>query len=447
MTALHPFSRRKALKLGAAAAALPLVHIRTAGAAGKVSIGFWDHWVPAGNDALKKQVAAWSDKTKVDVQADFITSNGNKLLLTEAAEAQAKTGHDVIAFYSWAVLNHADNLEPIDDVMKRLTDQFGPTNHVCEYLAKTNGHWMAIPTSSGSQIKGPCGRISVLRDKAGIDVTEMYPAKEGGSRTADNWTYDTMLKAAEPCQKANMTFGLGLGQTADSVDMVGAMFRAFGAALVDREGNIKVKSDEMRQVLEYAQKLAKFMPADAASYDDASNNRALISGKSALIFNPPSAWAVAKRDNPPVAADCWTFPAPAGPKGRFTPHGPFFWGVWKFSRNKEAAKDLVAYLSERKQVEERCVAVSGYDIPPFDSMLDFKVWEEVEPPKGTLYNYPMRPWHKTEAWVAASEAAPEVAVQIYNRGTMPTMVAKLQSGQSINDVIAWAQEELEGFLR
>ena len=33
-----------------------------------------------------------------------------------------------------------------------------------------------------------------------------------------------------------------------------------------------------------------------------------------------------------------------------------------------------------------------------------------------------------------SPAPPEVAVQIYNRGTMPTMVAKLQSGQSIKDV-------------
>jgi ABC-type glycerol-3-phosphate transport system substrate-binding protein len=296
-------------------------------------------------------------------------------------------------------------------------------------------------------MKGPCGRINVLREKAGIDVTEMYPAKEGGSPTADNWTYDTMLKAAEACQKANMTFGLGLGQTADSVDMVGAMFRAFGAALVDGEGNVNLKSDEIQQVLEFAQKLAKWLPADAASYDDASNNRALISGKSALIFNPPSAWAVAKRDNPSVAADCWTFAAPAGPKGRFTPYLPFFWGVWKFSRNKEAAKDLIAYLSERKQVEERCVATDGYDLPPFDSMLDFKVWEQAEPPKGTLYNYPMRPWHKTQPWIAASEAAPEVAVQIYNRGTMPTMVAKLQSGQSIKDVTAWAQEELEGFVR
>ena len=40
-------TRRSALQLGAAAAALPLVHIRTAGAAGKLTVGFWDHWVPA----------------------------------------------------------------------------------------------------------------------------------------------------------------------------------------------------------------------------------------------------------------------------------------------------------------------------------------------------------------------------------------------------------------
>jgi ABC-type glycerol-3-phosphate transport system substrate-binding protein len=143
MTALRSFSRRKALKLGAAAAALPLVHVRTAGAAGKVSIGFWDHWVPAGNEAMKKQVAAWSDTTKVDVQADFITSVGFKNVLTLTAESQAKTGHDAFAFPIWTVLNNVDNLEPMDDVMKRLTDEFGRTNQACEYLAKTKGHWMA----------------------------------------------------------------------------------------------------------------------------------------------------------------------------------------------------------------------------------------------------------------------------------------------------------------
>jgi hypothetical protein len=38
-------------------------------------------------------------------------------------------------------------------------------------------------------------------------------------------------------------------------------------------------------------------------------------------------------------------------------------------------------------------------------------------------------------------------VQIYNRGTLPTMFAKLQSGQTIAQVIDWAQDEIEGFTR
>src|SRR3954465_4292025 len=88
-------TRRNALALGAAATALPLVHIRTAGAAGRLNVGFWDHWVPATNEVLTKQVQGWAEKNKVDVQIDFITSNGFKIQVTQAAEAQARTGHDV----------------------------------------------------------------------------------------------------------------------------------------------------------------------------------------------------------------------------------------------------------------------------------------------------------------------------------------------------------------
>src|SRR6185437_7823010 len=136
-------TRRKAMKIAAAAAALPLVHIRSGRAAGKVSIAFWDHWVPAGNDAMKKQVDAWAQKNQVEVQADFITSNGSKNILTIAAEAQARTGHDVQQFPTWEVHNHADMLEQTDDIMKDLTGKYGAVNPVCEYLAKLKGHWRA----------------------------------------------------------------------------------------------------------------------------------------------------------------------------------------------------------------------------------------------------------------------------------------------------------------
>lgn len=440
-------SRRAALRLAAGTAALPLVHIRSAHAAGKLNIGLWDHWVPAGNAAMRKLIDAWAQKNKVDVTIDFITTVGNKLQLTYAAEAQARTGHDALAFLAWDIFNYRDALAPVDDVVDGLIKQYGAINPVNEYLSKIKGHWMAVPTSSGTQYKPSCARISFFREN-GMDVQAMYPARPEHTSISDTWTWQRLLDLAPLAMKANLPFALGLGQTTDSVDFVGALFRSFGAELVNAKGEITVDSDPVRAVLAYMAQLTRSLPAAVYSYDDASNNRALISGKSALIFNPPSAWAVAKRDNPPVAADCWTFPSPGGTKGRFVPYLPFFWGLWSFSRNQSAAKELLGWLCQRAQVETLCNAVDGYDIPPFLSMADFDVWAKVEPPLGTVYNYPIRPWHNATPSIAGYPAPPDIAVQIYNRATMTTMVAKMtQGGQSVKDVIAWAKDELEGYMR
>jgi ABC-type glycerol-3-phosphate transport system substrate-binding protein len=437
-------TRRRVLQ--ASAAVLPLVHIRTAGAAGKLALAFWDHWVPGGNDAMTRQINAWAQQNHVEVTVDYMSA-GNKLQITAAAEEQARTGHDAIALPVWEVHNHGRAFEPVDDVMQRLTAKYGPTNEVCEYLARINGHWMAVPSNSGAQNQPPCGRISVLKDKAGLDLPAMYPVSDDHTPAAEAWTWDAHLKAAEACHKAGLPFALGLSDCGDAVDFHGMLFAAFGAELVDAKGNITLKTPEMRQVMEYGQQLVKYLPKDVEAYDSASNNRALISGKSALIFNPPSAWAVAKRDAPAVARDCWTFSAPRGPKGRFVAYNPYFWGIWSFSKNKTAAKEILEFLSQREQVEERTRKVEGFDVPPFDSMLDFKIWEEVEPPLGTVYNYPIRPSHHARPHVAGVPAPPDIAVQIYNRGIMPKMFGKLFAGQSIEQAIAWADDELSGFLR
>jgi ABC-type glycerol-3-phosphate transport system substrate-binding protein len=431
--------------LSTAAVALPLVHIRTAGAAGKLSMGFWDHWVPKANDQLRAQVMAWGEKNKVEIEIDFITSVGNKLLLTGAAQARAKKGHDLLTFRDWEVQNHAELLMPADDLMQQITAQAGEVNEVSSYLGKSKGSWRGIPTTVGSNYKGPCARISVLKEHAGIDVRAMYPAEPRQTPEADAWTWDAHLKAAEACHKAGMPFGIGLGTTVDSVNTIGALFRAYGAELVNAKGEITVDSDAVKEVLEHATKLVRVLPANTVSYDDASNNRALISGQSALIWNPPSAWAVAKRDAPAIAEDCWSFPAPKGPKGRFTPAGPWFWGIWSFAANKSAARDLVLHLLQRKESEDRVIASQGFDVPPYRNMLDFPIWGEIGPPTGTLYSYPTRPFHDGIAAIAGAPAPPELGVQIYSRGVMPSMLARLRSGATIPQVIAWARHELEGF--
>ena len=102
--------------------------------------------MPGGNDVMQKQVDAWAQKNQVEAHVDFITSTGNKLQLTGVAEAQAKAGHDALAFFNWDVYNVADALEPMDDVMQRLIAKNGAVDPTCEYLAKAKGQWVAVPT-------------------------------------------------------------------------------------------------------------------------------------------------------------------------------------------------------------------------------------------------------------------------------------------------------------
>ena len=438
--------RRKVLKFGAAASALPWVHIRTAGAAGKLNVFFWDHWVPAGNAAIKKQVEDWSAKNMVETNIDFITSIGQKTLLTINAEAQAGRGHDLFTIGNWNVRDHADKLEPVDDVVGRLEAKYGKADRVSYYLGRKD-HWLGVPSSWGTQNKGPAARISMMKELAGIDLLKMYPpgATEETAEAKD-WTLDAMLKAAEACAKAGKHFAIGTGTTPDSVDTAGALLASFGGALVDAKGKLALESDATMQALEYMHRLSKFLPADAASYDDASNNRALISGNSAFIWNPPSAWAVALRDAPAVGADTWHFPSPRGPAGRFMPHSMNFFGIWKFAANKPGAKELAEHLMQIENVDARSAAVMGYDLPPYEAMSKSNVWDRIGPPTGTVYHYPVRAQHNQVEHLAMMPSPPEVAVQMYNRGTLPTMITKLRTGQSMQQVIAWAAEEIEGFL-
>src|SRR5215471_21726154 len=170
MARVDRITRRRALRVaaGAAGAALPLVHVQTAAAAGKLTMGLWDHWVPAANPVLKGVVDEWAAKNKVEVTIDFITSIGNKITLTLGAEAQARSGHDVMAFDQYAAHQYADRLTPVNDVVDGLVKQYGPVSKAVEYLGKFDGKWLAVPVVWGRRrcrrsAASPCSRSSAAR--------------------------------------------------------------------------------------------------------------------------------------------------------------------------------------------------------------------------------------------------------------------------------------------
>jgi ABC-type glycerol-3-phosphate transport system substrate-binding protein len=443
-------TRRAVLKTAAAAAsttALAAPFVRGAYAAGKLSCGFWDHWVPTANEPMRKLCQEWADKNHVELSIDFITSNGDKILLTIAAEAQARSGHDVMSIPTWYAAGQAENLTPLDDVMQDLIAKNGKVSQAAEYLGKQDGHWAAVPGTWGNATFPCVGRIDQLKEFAGLDVVRMYPAAGAPDKElAESWTWDAFLDAAQKCHKAGYPFGEPMSSASDAINWVGSVFQAYGSDLVDKDGNITVKSDATRQVLEWFKKFIAVSPPDVWAWDNAGNNKWLISGKGALIQNPPSAWAVAKRDAPKIAEQCWSFPPPKGPKGRFVAGNTYFWGTWNFSRNGGAAKDLIHYLAERPQAEKLVEASQGFDLPSFEKQLDFKTWSEQGPPAGTLYNYPPR--GDAIVSISGAPAPTRIGTQMFAQGTMTKMIAHCtQQGRSIEQAMDWAASELEGFMR
>src|ERR1700751_3182729 len=114
-------TRRSLLQSAAGAAALAgAPFVRGAHAAGKLSVAVWDHWVPGANDVMAKLCQEWAAKEKVDLTLDFVTSQGDKLMLMGAAEGWALSGHDVIGQPGWYGAAKADLWEPADDLMATL---------------------------------------------------------------------------------------------------------------------------------------------------------------------------------------------------------------------------------------------------------------------------------------------------------------------------------------
>ena len=262
-------TRRTVLQTGAAATALTAPFVRGAHAAGKLSFGVWDHWVPGASEALNKLCNEWAAKEKVDLNVDLITSNGDKDLLTLMAEGagQGRPRHHGRCAPGTSSAQ-ADNFVPVDD-MVHPADQGvrHDRSQAAEYLGKIDGHWMAVPTSYGSSALPPCARIDYMKQYVGLDVQKMYPAGLRPTRSSPRpGTWDAFLTAAEKCSKAGHPFGLR-AQHLHRRDQHGRVrcSHSYGAHLVDAEGNITVKTDATRQALECFKQLANprrraFMP-------------------------------------------------------------------------------------------------------------------------------------------------------------------------------------------
>jgi ABC-type glycerol-3-phosphate transport system substrate-binding protein len=412
----------------------------------KLNIGLWNHWIPGAADVHTAIINEWAAKNNIEATIDLIGPQVRDIRTIAAAESRAGTGHDIMAlgpFDSWAFMKQC---EPLNDVADYLEKKYGKFDSLGTYLSysEEDKAWYAIPAPIGSHSYPMVSRIDYFKQYANIDLLDIFPpdVSKRDTKKVDVWTYDAFLDAAKKLHKAGYAFGAAIAETSDANDWLGPLLLSFGSQPMDREGNITIESDGTLAGLEFLKELTQYMPADMYGWDDASNNRWIISGKGSCIQNPPSAWSVAKRTQPENAAQMWHHDTPKGPEGRF--RGALFYNfiLWDWCKEKKAAKELLIHLLEKPQQWKMLTAAQGYDMPQLKPMYAHPVWEEEGPPPGGVYNYAIR---GDEILVAGGYPAHPIAGNaIYSKHILAVMVAKATTGEmSPKDAMKWCASELE----
>jgi len=175
-------------------------------------------------------------------------------------------------------------------------------------------------------------------------------------------TFEEARQAAQALNRPKDNF-YGMGQswnrTADGYGVMQSLMYSYGAGWATKEGKYtSIKTPRMQQVMKWATDIYKegIQPADTLTWTGSGNNENFIAKNIAQTSNGPSITfaienAVAKatdakdrRMKEEALANHVALPHPAGPDGRRMWAIAMSMGVFKSSKDPEAAMSLIAHL-------------------------------------------------------------------------------------------------------
>ena len=336
-------TRREILKRGAAgslvvvyggavtktaAAAAPKFRHREL--AGTLRIIQWSHFVPAYDKWFDDvYVKRWGQANDTEVIVDHI--NQADIPARAAAEVAAQSGHDLFFFlsppaaYEDRVINHADIVQEVTKKRGKMKDvAFKAT-----YNPKTKKYF----AFSDNYVPDPVNYRTDLWGEIGLRPT----------------TWDDVLKAAPQLRGKGNPIGLGMSNEIDSNMALMAMMMCFGSFIQNRQHRVVLNSKETVEVLTFARELfRRGMSNEIFAWTASSNNQAMVAGRLSMAMNAISITRTAELTNPDLASRISLLPIPEGPNGRVgLEHVMGAYVIWKFARNKAAAKKFLVDLETK----------------------------------------------------------------------------------------------------
>jgi ABC-type glycerol-3-phosphate transport system substrate-binding protein len=197
-------------------------------------------------------------------------------------------------------------------------------------------------------------------------------------------TFEEARQAAHQLNRPAESF-YGMGQswnrTSDGYGVMQSLMYSYGVGWANRAGKYQsIKTPAMQQVMKWATEIYKdgIQPADTLSWTGSQNNEAFIAKKIAQTSNGPSITfalenAVAKaadakdrKMREEALANHLALPHPGGPDGRRMWAIAMSFGIFRSSKDPEAAMSLVAHMLSPEETLAVMKDSSGQFAPVLD---------------------------------------------------------------------------------
>jgi multiple sugar transport system substrate-binding protein len=307
----------------------------------------WNHFVPAFDKWFnEKYCKEWGVKNDTDVTIDNVGAPA--LNPAAAAEVSSKKGHDLFGFL-WPRPVYEDDVIDHGEIYQECEKRYGKPIELATkstYNPKTKKYH----GFSDSFAPDPINWRKDLFDQVGGKPDSWDEIRTFGKKIKD---------------KTGIPVGIGQSSEADTAMAMRTILYSFGASEQDAEGKLILNSKETLEAVKFVKALyTEAMSPDVLSWDESSNNRAMLAGKASLVLNAISVTRQAENKGMPIGDNIWLAKAAQGHRRRIgLEHVMNVYCIWKFAENIEGAKKfLIDYVGNFR---EAFLASQFYNFPCF----------------------------------------------------------------------------------
>jgi len=382
------------------------------------------------DDLITEMAEEFGKERGIDVE--YVVVPGNSMTERLAAALQAGAPPDVFMQVGPQAQYYASLgvTMPLDDILATMRAVPGGIYESTVSQVMYDGKAHALPLEV--DIVPMFARTDLLKD-VGLEVPK---------------TLEELRTASQAILKANpgiTAFGMTLSSANDAESFARMIVLSYGGEMFDTTGKtITWNSPETVAAYQYiADMFAEgTIPRSTLTWDDAGNNTAYQTGRTAFTINPPSIYQWMTQNDPDLLADTAMIAIPKGPgeKGRSANLiSSFSWLVSKDTKRPDDAKAWLNHFFEPERYETIIETVGGRWLPIYPAQTQSMPLFKDTPAFANFDEMARNGLVDGHAGPPSATAAAIFNAKIVTQSLQRMLV----DGESADKAVAWAQAEME----